>query len=91
MGLEQSLEQIATANGLSTVDVGRMPVGDRVVWTATLHWVGYSRSGNPCKSGHSNISIAEAVARALGNVAADRTPPVAEIEALPAIDMAEAA
>ena len=83
MTLEQTLAQIAKDNAFTSIDVGRMPVGDRIVWTACGHWDGFSARGIPCDSGHSDASIRDALDDMIRKAQADRTPPVVLPEVIP--------
>ena len=87
MSLEAALTKLAAEHNLDTISVGRMPVGKRVVWTATVHWVGYKQSGNSCAGGHSDISIADALANAIAKARQDRLADIA----IPALEMEQAA
>ena len=83
MTLEQTLTQIAKDHGFTTVAVGRMPVGDRIVWTACGHWEGFSARGINCHSGHSDASIRGALDDMIREAQADRTPAVVLPEVIP--------
>jgi hypothetical protein len=72
--LEQQIDQIAADHGVDSIAVGRMPVGERIVWTATVHWSGFSRTGTACVHGYSDDSIQGALSDALKQVAAARVP-----------------
>lgn len=72
--LEAALDKIAADNNLTSISVGRMPVGDRMVYTANVHWEGFARSGNSCAGGNSEQSIRHALADAITAAQADRTP-----------------
>lgn len=87
--LEEALAKIAADNDLSTVQVGRMPLSDgRIIFTATVHWDGFARSGNACEGGSSEQSIRHALADAITAAQADRTPlDIVPIE-LPALGVA---
>lgn len=85
--LEAALDKIAADNNLTSVNVGRMPVGDRVIYTANVHWDGSARSGNPCQQGH-GATIREALCEAIKRAAFDRTPIPAPVDALPTMEAA---
>lgn len=72
--LEQALDKIAADNNLTVISVGRMPVGDTVYWTATVHWEGFARSGNACAGANNERSLRHALADAITAAQADRTP-----------------
>ena len=84
MTLEQTLTQIAKDHGFTTVAVGRMPVGDRIVWTACGHWVGFSARGITCCHGHSDTSIRDALNNMIRAAQADRVSAVVLPEVIPA-------
>ena len=84
MTLEQTLAQIAKDHGFTSVDVGRMPVGDRIVWTASGHWEGFSARGIVCQQGHSDTSIRDALDNMIRAAQADRVPAVVLPEVIPA-------
>lgn len=86
MTLEDHLAKIAKDNDLTTIAVGWMPVEDRIVWTASVHWSGFSVRGIPCESGTSEKSIAEAVKDALNKTYIDRNPHVTTVDALPSYE-----
>ena len=87
--LEHALDQIARDNALTSVTVGRMPVGDRLVHTCTVHWDGFAR-GVACASGHSKTSIREAVEAALKAAAEERVPFPADVPEIPTLEAAAA-
>jgi hypothetical protein len=66
--LEAALTKCAHDNDLDTIAVGRMPVGDRVVWTATVHWAG------TCAQSHSDTSIQDALGKAIEKASSLRAP-----------------
>ena len=72
--LEAALDAIASDNALTSVTVGRMPVGDRIIRTASVHYEGFARDGIGCSQAHSDTSIADALAKALANAVTNRTP-----------------
>ena len=84
MTLEQTLAQIAKDHGFTSVDVGRMPVGDRIVWTASGHWDGFSARGITCCHGHSDTSIRDALNNMIRAAQADRVSAVVLPEVIPA-------
>jgi hypothetical protein len=86
--LEQVLAQVAEQNILTVVSVGRMPVGDRVVHTACVHWDGYSSDGISCAHGHSNVSIADALNNAIAKAQVGRILPTAVVSEVPAFEVA---
>jgi hypothetical protein len=84
--LEQSLTQIAADNSFTTVSVERMPVEDRVIWCASVHWNGPSARGIRCQTGHSDISIVDAMRAAIAAANADCTPVIDVPAMLPALE-----
>ncbi|GGB14837.1 hypothetical protein GCM10011380_00310 [Sphingomonas metalli] len=86
--LEAALDKIAADNGLTSVSVGRMVVGDRIVRTANVHYTGYARDGIGCSQGHSDVSIRLALTEALTKAAQNRTPEIVGADALPALEQA---
>jgi hypothetical protein len=86
--LESALAKIAVENNFTTIEVGRMPVGDRIVWTACVHWAGHAISGNACAQGHSDDSIRHALCNAIEKSADDRRPLAPIPCALPAFEEA---
>lgn len=72
--LEAALERIARDNDYTSVTVGRMPVGERIVFTADVHWDGYSARNICCQSGHSEKSIHDALINAINAAVVDRSP-----------------
>lgn len=88
--LEQALAKIAADNGLDRVDVGRMPVEDRIVFCATVHWTGFAANNIPCATGHSDKSIRHAMEAALEAAAGNRAPIAYTPPVLPSFE-AEAA
>lgn len=89
--LEDALDKIAADNDLTSVAVGRMPVGNRVVRKAIVHYDGYARDGIGCSSGYSDVSIQLALMEALSKAAANRTPTIVGCDKLPDVALAEAA
>jgi hypothetical protein len=89
--LEEALAKVAADNNFTSVSVGRMPVGDRIVWTASVHFDGHARDGICCAQGCSRDSIREALHDAIVQAAANRAPLAIMPPALPALNMAEAA
>lgn len=85
--LEEVLAKIAADDDLTTVTIGRMPVGDRVVYTANVHWEGFSRS-HQCASGSSEISIRHAVEAALTEATVCRQPQHTVPPVIPAFEVA---
>lgn len=85
--LEAALDKIAADNNLTSVTVGRMPVGERVIYTANVHWAGNSRSGINCDQGH-GATIREALSEAIGKSVINRTPITANVDALPTLEAA---
>ena len=88
--LEAVLDRIAAENEVTTISVGRMVVGGRIVRTATVHYEGHAADGVPCDSGHSDTSIREALHKAIKNAAANRTPRAIVPVELPALEMTAA-
>ena len=88
MALEASLDKIASDNDLTTVAVGRMPVAEDIVWTATVHWSGHSSDGNSCAGGNSRHSIQDAVHKALQQAVQKRTLIAVMPCKLPALEQA---
>jgi hypothetical protein len=89
--LEDALDKIAADNDLTNIAVGRMPVGTRIVRTATVHYSGHARDGIGCSSGHSDVSIQLALMDALSKAAANRAPEIVGCDKLPDVALAEAA
>lgn len=87
ISLEAALDKIAADNNLTSVTVGRMPVGERVVYTANVHWDGFARGHINCTLGH-GATIREALSEAMGKAVAERTPDAAPVDALPALEAA---
>ena len=87
VSLEAALTKIAAEHDFNTISVARMPVDERVVWTAMVHWEGYARNSIPCAGGNSRISIADALADAIAKARENR---LADIE-IPALEMEQAA
>ena len=86
MTLEQSLNDVAEANDFTSVAVGRMLVGERVVWKATVHYDGHARDGIGCSGELSDHSIQDALHKAIIKAQANRTPPVIAPPVLPALE-----
>jgi len=87
VSLEAALTKIAAEHDFNTISVARMPVGERVVWTAMVHWDGYTRNSIPCAAGNSHISIADALVDAIDRARENRLADVA----IPALEMEQAA
>lgn len=87
MTLDQALDAIAEANGFTSVRVGRMPVGGRIVRTADVYYDGHNNDGHPLSTGHSDDSIEDALRRAIAASVKNRMPPAVS-EPLPALEMA---
>lgn len=86
--LEAALDKIAADNDLTSVTIGRMAVGDRVVRTAMVHYKGFARDGIGCDSGQSDVSNIEALTLALAKAVENRTPLAAPVDALPTLEAA---
>lgn len=86
--LEQALDKIAADNNLTSISVGRMPVGGATFWTATVHWDGFARSGNACASDHTETSLLDALANAIAAANSDRLPRDAIVDVLPSLEQA---
>lgn len=87
--LEDTLAAIAAAHNFNSVTVGRMPVDDRVVYTASVHYDGYARDGIGCEHGKSDDSIRGALNDAIEKAAKNRRPSDTDVGPIPAL--AEAA
>ena len=88
VSFEEYLDKVAADNDLTNIALGRMPVGDRIVRTATVHYAGHARDGIGCSSGHSDTSVREALARAVEKAAENRTPIAYLPCAVPALEQA---
>lgn len=86
--LEAALATIAADNGLTSIAVGRRPVGERVVYTALVHYDGFAADGIPCEQGLSDVSIVDAIAQALDKAATNRAPVAVAPETVPALGIA---
>lgn len=87
---EEYLDKIAADNDLTSIQLGRMPVGDRIVRTATVHYAGHTRGGICCQSGDSDTSVREALYQAIEKAQADRAPIAYVPCAVPAMDVVAA-
>lgn len=83
--LESVLNRVAVDNNLTTIAVGRMQVGDRVVYHATVHYDGLARDGYNCSRINSSRSIGDALFGAIHAASANRTPVVSDEFELPAL------
>jgi hypothetical protein len=72
--LEAALTKCADDNDFTVVAIGRMPVGERVLWTASVHWEGHAAGGIACQHGDSEISIHEALCKAIEFAQLKRAP-----------------
>ena len=85
--LESVLAKSAAENDFNTISVGRMPVEDRIVYTASVHFE--HRGVRQCEQGHSEHSIRDALHKAIIAAAEVRKPLAIMPMALPV--MADAA
>ena len=85
---EDYLDQIAEDNDLTSIALGRMPVGDRILRTATVHYTGHALDGIRCSSGHSDTSVREALHRAIEAAQANRAPVAVMPCAVPSLELA---
>lgn len=74
MTLEQYLDNVAVENGFTSVSVGRMPVEERLLYTARVHYKGFARDGIGCSSEHSDHSIQDALHKTIIAATKNRTP-----------------
>lgn len=85
---EEYLDKVAADNDLTTIALGRMAVGARIVRTATVHYTGHARDGIGCSSGSSDTCVREALYEALKKAAENRTPIAYVPCAVPALEQA---
>lgn len=85
---EEYLDKIAADNDLTSIAVGRMQVGERVVRTATVHYAGHANDGIRCSSGNSDDSTREALHRAIEAAQANRKPTAYVPCAIPTMELA---
>lgn len=85
---EDYLDKVAADNDLTSIALGRMPVGDRIVRTATVHYTGHALDGIRCSSGQSADSVREALHRAIEAAQANRAPVAVMPCAVPAVELA---
>lgn len=86
--LEEYLDKVAADNDLTTVAVGRMLVGERIVRTATVHYTGHAADGIACDSGTSDTSVREALHKAIEKAQANRAPLAVMPCAIPSLELA---
>jgi hypothetical protein len=91
MTLESALAAICAANDLTSITVGtNLKQREASRYDVGVHWDGFSRRGIGCESGH-GPDLRVAMSKALANAAADRAPVLVEPDALPAIELEQAA
>lgn len=83
--IEDALCKIAADHDLTVValSVSLDQISPDWRYSATVHWNGFSRDGNPCAPGY-GPDIHTALVNALDCAQRDRTPPVMQLPEIPA-------
>jgi hypothetical protein len=74
--IDQAFPKIAIQHDCCNVELSYNVEVPNSLWTVTLHWKGFARSGIPCIFGFGDTPAA-ALTKALANMRADREPYVA--------------